>query len=116
MIKLSRAAVANTLALGGVVIILLVALEIVESRMQLGLVIAGIIINQIGVWGLAGRLLPERRSFLQLRREADRFIDMVRQLNSQAVQGDEAGVEQTKTAMYGLVDRMAEVAAIESDD
>ena len=41
---------------------------------------------------------------------------MVRQLNSHAVEGNDAGIDQTKTAMHGSVERMVEVAAIDSDD
>ncbi len=116
MIRFSRTAFANALALGGVAIILLQTLELADTRTQVAVVLAGIIINQIGVWRLANRLMPERRSFLQLRSEADHFIDMVRQLNSHAVEGDDAGIEQTKRAMHGSVERMVEVAAIDSDD
>ncbi|NIR42875.1 MAG: hypothetical protein GWN99_03230 [Gemmatimonadetes bacterium] len=116
MTKFSRSALHNTLALGGVVVILLQTLYIAYDRIQVAIILAGIIINQIGVWGLANKLLPERRVYLELRAEVDSFIGMVRELNSQAVQGDQVAVDQTKTNMHESVERMAEVAAIESEE
>lgn len=115
MRKLSRSALNNTLALGGIVIILLQTLYIAYDRIQVAIILAGIVINQIGVWGLANKLLPERRVYLQLRSEVDRFIGLVRALNGQAVEGDATGVEQTKVAMHDSIDKMVEVAALESD-
>ncbi len=116
MLKVSRSAINNTLALGGVVIILLQTLYIAWERVQVAVILAGIVINQIGVWGLANKILPERRVYLQLRAEVDRFIGLVRALNGQAVQGDEAAVDQTRTAMHSSVDQMVEVAAVEADE
>lgn len=116
MVKFSRSALSNTLALGGVVVILLQTLYIAFDRIQVAVVLAGIMINQIGVWGLANKLLPERRVFLKLRAEVDRFIGLVRQLNGGAVKGDEAAVQETRGEMHGSVDKMVEVAAIESDE
>lgn len=116
MLKVSRSAISNTLALGGVIIILLQTLYIAWERTQVAVILAGIIINQIGVWGLANKILPERRVYLLLRAEVDRFIGLVRDLNGNAVRGDDAAVEQSRTAMHGSVDKMVEVAAVESDE
>ncbi len=111
----NRTTLNNALALGGVVIILLQTLMIAYQRIEVAIVLAGIMINQIGVWGLANKLLPERRVFLQLRAEVDRFIGLVRNLNKQAVAGDEAEVESTKALMHDSIERMSAVAAVRAD-
>ena len=116
MVKFSRSALSNSLALGGVIIILLQTLYIAWARTQVAVILVGIIINQIGVWRLANRILPERRVFLLLRAEVDRFINLVRELNGNAVRGDGAGVAQKQAEMHGSVDKMVEVAAIESEE
>lgn len=102
----------KTLALGGVVIVLIQVLWIAHTRVQVAVIGAGILINQIGVWGLAGRVLGERRVNLQLRSEVHAFLSLVRELNRQSVGGEKAAVDATRTAMHQAVDRMASVAGV----
>jgi hypothetical protein len=72
-------------------------------------VLAGILVNQVGVWGLASRMMPERRLYLPLRREVRHFIDMVRELNDVALI-EASDVEEVRRRMHESVDRMAAVA------
>lgn len=111
----NRSTLNNVLALGGVVIILLQTLMIAYQRIEVAIVLAGIMINQIGVWGLANKLLPERRVYLQLRAEVNRFIGLVRQLNASAVADDDPEVESTKALMHESIERMVSVAAVKSE-
>jgi hypothetical protein len=112
---LNRNTLNNALVLGGVVIILLQTLMIAWTRFQVSIILAGIIINQIGVWGLAAKLLPDRRVNLELRAEVDRFIGLVRQLNAHAVTGDDPQVDSTKALMHESIDRMVSVAAVRAE-
>lgn len=106
---LKRSTIDNALAVGGVVVILLQVLFMAFSRTQVIIVLAGILINQVGVWGVASRMMPERRLYLPLRREVRHFIDMVREMND--VAKIEAGdVEELRRRMHESVDRMATVA------
>ena len=103
------------LALGGVIVILLQTLFLANVRIEVMVILAGIMVNQVGVWGLANKLLPERRVYLELRAEVDRFIGFVRQLNASAVAEDEPKVDSTKELMHESVERMVSVAAVRSE-
>ncbi|MGD2154157.1 MAG: hypothetical protein PVG79_12875 [Gemmatimonadales bacterium] len=113
---LNRTTLNNVLALGGVVIILLQTLMIAYERIEVVIILAGIMVNQVGTWGLANKLLPERRVYLQLRAEVDRFIGLVRQLNASAVAEDNPEVESTKALMHESIERMVSVAAVKSEE
>jgi hypothetical protein len=112
----SRTTINHALALIGVVIILYQTLMMAWERIEVAIVLLGIVVNQIGVWRLAGRVLPNMRTYLQLRAEADRFIGLVRHLNTHAVAGDDAEVESTRAEMRDSVDQMVEVAAVKDED
>lgn len=111
----SRAALNNALALGGVIVILLQVLWIADTRPQVAIVLAGIILNQVGVWGLAAKLLPDRRQYLKLRAEVDGFIGLVRKLNTHAVDGQDDDVQGTASAMHESIDRMVNVAGVSTE-
>jgi hypothetical protein len=108
----SRSTVNKILALTGIVIIFFQLVLIAETRLQVIVVLLGILLNQIGTWGLAGHVMPERRKYLQLRSEVDRFLGLVRRLNTDAVNGHDAGMDEAKAAMHQSVDHMASVAGV----
>lgn len=112
----ARPAVNKFLALGGVVIIMLQAFFIANRPAELTIILVGILVNQVGVWNMASRLLPERRVFNVLRGEVDRFIDIVRKLNRKAVEGDAAGVVEAKEEMHASVERIGEAAGVVGED
>ena len=56
-----------------------------EIRTRSQIILAGILLIQASVWGLAHRVLPDRRQFNALRSEIDEFITLCRQLNSMAL-------------------------------
>jgi hypothetical protein len=109
--KINRTTLNHALALGGFLIVLFQSMFMAFERYQLAIVIAGFMVNQVGVWGLGAKLLPERRVYLKLRAEVDSFIGLVRQLNAQAVRGETTAVETTRSSMKQSVDRMVSCAA-----
>lgn len=101
------------MAVGGAVVILLQVAFITSSRLEVTVVLTGILINQIGVWGLASRLMPERRKYMLLRAEVRHFLGLVTKLNESAVAGDDQKLQITRSAMLESVERMVPVAGIE---
>jgi hypothetical protein len=124
-----RARTLNTLlAVTGVALILasnLVVLLEAESRiaqpdfarMRLWLLISliGIVVNQIGVWQLGNKLLPERRVYLRLRSEVEAFLGDVRELNRLTVEGNATASHQVVERMHGSIARMQEAAGLRAD-
>lgn len=106
---IKRSTLDNALAVGGIVVVLLQVLLMAYTRTQVTIVLAGILINQVGVWGVASRMLPERRLYLPLRREVRHFIDMVREMNDVAAI-EASDIEDVRRRMHESVDRMATVA------
>ena len=74
-----------SLLIAGIVVILTSSLLVQEMRIRALIVLGGILLIQASVWGLANRVLPDRRQFNLLRREIDAFIALCRQLNSVAL-------------------------------
>ena len=109
--------------LGGVLVILGVSLYLIverlapqwppnftEARLTLGLIVFGFLLNQAGVWRLSHRILPDRRVYMELRRETDVFIDLVRKLNRSRVAGDEVNAQALIEMMHKQVGRLEESA------
>ena len=88
-------------------------------QLQVLFVLFGVLILEAGVWGLASRLLPDERRYLDLRGEVDRFIGLIPELNASAVarldrDGSKEHEERFQGALEQLHDsvkRMGEVAA-----
>ncbi len=114
--RFHRSAFDKILAIGGVILILLQVLLIADTRMQVAVVLVGMLVNQIGVWGLAERLMPDRRANLELRSEVDAFLDLVRKLSRLGAKGDPTLLQATQSAMHESVDRIAGVAVNGSDE
>ena len=81
------------------------------------LVVAGLLLTEAGVWRLADPVLPDDRTYMALRAEADRFMVMVRQLNTAALaldRGDDEGprfaIEELQSEMHRAIDRMVTYA------
>lgn len=101
------------LAVLGVVVILVPVLDMAESRLQVALVLVGILMIQAGVWRVAGEILPSDRVYVQLRERTDAFLDDVRTLNDRAVEGDDEGVERQREQLHSRVDELVEAAGKE---
>lgn len=88
--------------------------------LQFLLVLFGVMVMEIGVWGLSSRLLPSTRKFISLRTEGDNMIALIRELNSAAVAKDKGqeGEERFQTTlaeMHASVVRMSELASVENE-
>jgi len=90
-------------------------------RLQIAVVVLGLLAIEAGVWKLTARILPNERKYIALREEVDEFIALVRTLNRQAVEGGvrpedgtpPADLAETLRRMHASVDRMAELAGEE---
>ena len=107
-----RAGLDRTLALGGLMIVLLQAMIMTESQTQAALVVFGLMLNQAGYWGLGRRLALHRRVFLALRAEVDSFLRLVRQLNAQVLEGSANSVERTRAEMIDAIDKICMAAGV----
>jgi len=116
-----RKALQPTLSVLGMVVVFLGVLLVPPSnpRLQIWVVLAGVLILEAGVWRLAARLLPSTRRYLSLRAEVEGFMGLVPELNEAAVERDggaDGGEERFLEAlslMHDSVDRMGEVASKE---
>ncbi|MCZ6875296.1 MAG: hypothetical protein O7G88_17520 [bacterium] len=101
----------------GVVVILSTLILVRELRLQIAIVAVGIMLIEVGVWKLANRILPSERQYDTLRTEVDKFITLVRQLNTAALvcHASDSVEHQTEfetiqRLMAQSVEHMAEVA------
>lgn len=108
-----RTVVEKVLTVAGITTILAGIVFSTDLVWQIGIALVGILMLEAGVWGIAQELVSEERTYGELRDTVDEFMERVRALNEQAVDGDEAGVAEEREAMHALVDRMAEVAGRE---
>jgi hypothetical protein len=101
----------------GIVVVLGAVLFVIQLRLQIVLVVAGLLMVEVGVWKLAIRLMPDERKFTALRTEVDRFVDLVRELNRAAL--EERGTpsvearqefEDIVARLHETTDRIAAVA------
>jgi hypothetical protein len=88
-------------------------------QMQLPIALVGVLLMEAGVWGLASKVFPNERRYLNLREEGDYIIQLIRQLNAAAVERDqgkdvEDAFQATLDEMHDSVKRMAELASRES--
>jgi len=107
------------IALTGVGIVLIFTAVIVSGtldlQLQLPLALLGVLLMEAGVWGLSSKLFPSERA------EGDRMIDLIRELNSAAINRDR-GIEDarrfqtTLETMHDSVVRMSALAALEDGD
>ena len=92
-----------------------------DIQFQLPVALVGVLLMEAGVWGLSSKLFPSERRYSRLRSEGDRMIELIRELNSAAINRDR-GVEDarrfqaTLEAMHDSVVRMSALAALEDGD
>ncbi len=64
----------------GVLLVLVTVIFTDASAMQIPLVVAGLLLLQVGMWRGASRLLPSARRNFALRGQVDQFIKLVREM------------------------------------
>jgi hypothetical protein len=58
-------------------------------QMQLPIALVGVLLMEVGVWGLSSMVFPNERRYIELRQEGDSIIQRIRQLNAAAVVRDQ---------------------------
>ncbi len=105
-----RTTIDQFIMLIGVVVIVAPVTAMSDSLLLLFFILLGMTLIAIGVWRLGSQLLPDRRVYVGLREEVERFIGLVRRLNSHAMDGNLALKEEVRAAMHESVDRMFSLA------
>ncbi len=81
-------------------------------RLQMGVVVLGLLANQFGIWRGSSRF-SFKRMYLALRGEVEGFLTLVRRLNTSVVEGDDAAVEKVRAEMNEAVDAIVAAAGAE---
>lgn len=104
-------------ALGIVVIFAAVLMSsALTVKMQLPIVLLGVLLLEAGVWGLSSKVFLNQRHYVNLRTEGDNIIQLIRELNSSAVARDNGAEDAqrfhaTLDKMHNSVNRMSELAS-----
>lgn len=104
----------KTMAVLGVIVVLVPVITLAQATWQIAVVVLGLVMIEAGVWNVARHLAPEDRKFGTLRKEVDRFLDDVRELNLHAIADDREGIEDVRGRLHKRVDVLAEVAGEEN--
>lgn len=100
----------RALALAGMVIILAPIFLVNDRAVQVSVVLVGLVMVQVGVWGVARELMPDARRFMRLREETEAFLEQVRTLNEVAVEGQSEDLREHRDQMREQVDRIVDAA------
>ena len=116
MKRMARRGIEAAVPILGVAIILASVFFVPEINAQLHVTILlfGVLVLQAGPWGVTRAILPNERVSLDLRKEADHFLGLMRSLKRVADSGYDGGergevVRDTIEQMHTSVDRMAEL-------
>jgi hypothetical protein len=107
----------------GVVIILGAVLFLSEIRIQIAVVMVGLVLIEAGVWKIAHQLLPNDRHYHALRCEIDAFIALSRDLNEAALAlkvedtpENRHTFDEIREAMHRTVDQISDVAGMSANE
>jgi hypothetical protein len=88
-----------------------------EIRIQIAVVMVGIVLIEAGVWKITHQLLPNDRRYHALRYEIDAFIALSRDLNEAALAAkvedtpeNQRAFDEIREAMHRAVDQISDVA------
>jgi hypothetical protein len=95
----------------GILVILGAVLFSQELRTQILVTTCGIVLMEVGVWRLAQRLLPSERQYHALRAEVDRFLQLVRHLNTAALARKAHDAPETHQAFAQVYQEMQQAVA-----
>ena len=116
MRKLRRALELGLPVVGTILVFAAVVLDY-NLTAQVLLVLLGLLMIDAGIWKLTQPLFPNERRYLALREEVDRFIHLVRRLNSTALAVREqesptaqAAFQDAVGALHESVNRMEQLA------
>ena len=104
-----KAPVASTLT--GLLIVYGGFILFVDDIPRLISVTIGLVMLEVGLWYGANPILTSERRYEALREEVDRFIQLVRKLNTAVVKGmGEEEVNRVKNSMHASVETMSRLA------
>lgn len=104
-------------AIGVVVIFAAVIMNAALTvKMQLPIVLFGVLLLEAGVWGLSSKMFLNQRHYIKLRAEGDNIIELIRELNSSALARnsgaeDDQRFQSTLDKMHNSVNRMSVLAS-----
>ncbi len=108
-----RQVIDRTVVYGGVVVVLSAIVVADTSRAQVWLVLAGLLLVQIGIWRIASRIVPSTRTNQPLRDEVVLFLASVRELYKLANDNQIANFNTVAEGMRGQTDRVVAAARID---
>lgn len=118
MRKKIRRSIDMTLTVLGIITIFAAVLmsTTLTVKMQLPVVLFGVLLMEAGVWGLSSKVFVNERHYTKLREEGDNIISLIRELNSSAVardsgEEDDQRFQATLERMHGSVNRMSGIAS-----
>ena len=121
MKKSTRRSVNILFAVLGIVIIITAVLmsAILTVKVQLPIVLLGVLLMEVGVRSLSGKYFLNERRYIGLRSEGDNIIKLIRELNSSAVardngEEDDRRFQSTLEKMHDSVDRMSRLASVDT--
>ena len=90
-----------------------------DIQLHLLLTLLGVLLLEAGVWGLSKKILPSERRYLGLRDEGDRIIELIRELNSAAIDRDRGFAsgqhfQETLGEIQVSFTRLAELASVDA--
>jgi len=107
----------------GVMIILGAVLFLSEIRIQIAVVMVGIVLIEAGVWKIAHQLLPNDRRYHALRYEIDAFISLSRDLNEAALAAKaedtpekRRAFDEIRESMHRTVEQISDVAGMAAEE
>ncbi len=104
-------------ALVGVTIILVAAILVATTWVQLALIVLGILLLEVATWRMASKFMRSGRRFHLMRVEVHHFMKLMRGLNDAARDGkQEKNLYRLRQSMVDSVDRMFEFAGREDDE
>jgi len=95
---------------GGVIVVLSAIVVADTSRIQVVLVLLGLLLVQLGIWRIASRVLPDTRTNQRLRDELNQFLGSVRELYRLANDNQTANFNTLAEGMRGQTDGIIEAA------
>lgn len=111
-----RAGIDRIMIIAGLILVLLQTVQLDLTPFEFGIILFGVLVTATGLWGLGSRLKPERRLYLQLRAEVDKFLNLVRRINTHAVAGEGVRANEVKEEMHASVELIAQAAGVEAEE
>ncbi|MGH7467062.1 MAG: hypothetical protein ACRENP_03655 [Longimicrobiales bacterium] len=101
-----RKALEIGLPIAGTVLVFAAVVLVYNLTAQIILVLIGLLMIDAGIWKLTAPLFPNERRYKALRDEVDRFIHLVRRLNTAALSMREHDSAAARTAFQDAVNAL----------